>query len=123
MTTYIATFSTEAETGSCDIDAENPRQALQVARKTWEVDPDAIDWEHYCERQGLTDITIKDESEDVLLEWRDPAESVRQAASELLEALELCEDALSDLARLDDGTPSVSALLAARAAIAKARAQ
>ena len=43
------------------------------------------------------------------------------AATEMLDALELCEDALADLARLDDGTPSVSALHAARAAIAKAK--
>jgi transcription initiation factor IIE alpha subunit len=41
------------------------------------------------------------------------------AAPDLLEALELCEDVL---ARLDDGTPSISALHAARAAIAKATA-
>jgi len=43
------------------------------------------------------------------------------AAPELLDALELCEDALADLARLDDGTPSISALQSARAAIAKAK--
>ena len=40
---------------------------------------------------------------------------------EMLKALELCEDVLSDLARLDDGTPSLSALHAARDAIAKAK--
>jgi hypothetical protein len=39
----------------------------------------------------------------------------------MLDALCLCEEALSDLARLDDGTPSVSALNMARAVIAKAR--
>jgi hypothetical protein len=44
------------------------------------------------------------------------------AAPDLLEALELCEDVLAELARLDDGTPSISALHAARAAIAKATA-
>jgi hypothetical protein len=121
MTTYIVNFRTEAEHGSCDIDADTPQQALQLARKTWEDDPDAIDWEHYCERPRLTDIAILDESDGVLLEWRDRDESVRLAATELLEALELCEDALSDLARLDDGTPSISALHAARAAIAKAK--
>src|ERR1700679_4257089 len=43
------------------------------------------------------------------------------AAPELVEALELCEDVLSELARLDDGTPSISALNAARKAIAKAK--
>ena len=43
------------------------------------------------------------------------------AAPEMLDALILCEDALSELARLDDGTPSISALIAARSAIARAK--
>ena len=38
----------------------------------------------------------------------------------MLEALHLCEDVLSDLARLDDGTPSVSALNLFRTVIAEA---
>ena len=70
------------------ITAETPQQALELARKTWEGDPDAIHWEHYCERQCLTDIVVMDESEDVLLAWKDPDESVRLAAPDLLEALE-----------------------------------
>jgi hypothetical protein len=41
---------------------------------------------------------------------------------DLLEALELCVDCLDELARLDDGTPSISALNMAREAIAKATA-
>lgn len=42
------------------------------------------------------------------------------AAPDMLEALQLCEEVLSDLARLDDGTPSVSALRMARDAITRA---
>jgi hypothetical protein len=42
-------------------------------------------------------------------------------APDWLEALELCEDALSDPARLDDGTPSIRALIAARAVIARVK--
>jgi hypothetical protein len=42
------------------------------------------------------------------------------AAPRMLEALHLCEDVLSDLARLDDGTPSVSALNMLRTVIAQA---
>lgn len=42
------------------------------------------------------------------------------AAPEMFEALELCEDVLSELARLDDGTPSISALHMARDALSKA---
>jgi hypothetical protein len=45
---------------------------------------------------------------------------IMAAAPEMLAALELCEDVLAKLARLDDGTPSISALDAARAALAKA---
>jgi hypothetical protein len=45
---------------------------------------------------------------------------LRDAAPELLDALRLCEEVLTDLARLDDGTPSISALTMARNAIAKA---
>ena len=43
------------------------------------------------------------------------------AAAEMLRVVELCEDVLSDLSRLDDGTPSVSALNATREVIAKAK--
>jgi hypothetical protein len=43
------------------------------------------------------------------------------ASPEMLDALELCEDALAELSRLDDGTCSTSALIAAREALAKAR--
>jgi hypothetical protein len=43
------------------------------------------------------------------------------AAPDLLGALELCEDVLSDLARLDDGTPSISALNLVRAVLAKVK--
>jgi len=44
----------------------------------------------------------------------------RTRTDELAEALELCVECLSEFSRLDDGTPSVSALLQARAALAKA---
>ncbi len=40
------------------------------------------------------------------------------AAPKMLDALVLCEDVLSELARLDDCTPSVSALQRTREAIA-----
>lgn len=42
------------------------------------------------------------------------------AAPAMLAALELCADVLAELARLDDGTPSIAALNQARAAIRKA---
>jgi hypothetical protein len=39
----------------------------------------------------------------------------------MLNALRLCEDVLSDLARLDDGTPSITALNLVRAVLAKTK--
>ena len=47
--------------------------------------------------------------------------SVISAATEMFDALQLCEEVLAWLARLDDGTPSVSALHMARDALAKAK--
>ena len=44
-------------------------------------------------------------------------------APEMFDALELCEDALADLSRLDDGTCSTSALIAARKVLDKARSR
>jgi len=51
----------------------------------------------------------------------DKAKRRRDAAPEMFKALELCVDALDELARLDDGTPSISALHLARAVLTKAR--
>jgi hypothetical protein len=52
---------------------------------------------------------------------RIPNASLISAATEMFDALELCEEVLAWLARLDDGTPSVSALHMARDALAKAK--
>ena len=52
--------------------------------------------------------------------WRDDDDFIA-AFSEMFDALELCVDALAELSRLDDGTCSVSALIRAREALAKAR--
>jgi len=49
--------------------------------------------------------------------WRGKA----SAAPEMFDALALCEEVLSGFARLDDGTPSVSALHMARDALARAK--
>jgi len=62
-----------------------------------------------------------DDEGDTLAEQSRANAALLVAAPELLEALELCVDVLGELARLDDGTPSVSALNMARAALAKAR--
>jgi len=73
------------------------------------------DLRHFCDREGF-DFSY----ESARAQMHYGAETQGEF-TELLEALELCEEALSELARSDDGTPSISALHAARAAIAKAK--
>lgn len=61
-----------------------------------------------------------DEDDDALEAEARANAALLAAAPEMLAALELCADVLSELARLDDGTPSISALTLTRAAISKA---
>lgn len=118
MPTYTAEFHTDAEWALLDIKAATPEKALTKARA---VEPDTLDFQPYDERQPVNYITIRDQDCNDLAEWQADELRVQLAAQEMLEALELCEDVLSELSRLDDGTPSVSALNMARAAIAKAK--
>jgi hypothetical protein len=78
-------------------------------------------FESYDGGQPVDEIVIRDKAgKDVAL-WLSEERRLRSAARDMLEALELCVDCLAELARLDDGTPSMSALDQARAAIAKAK--
>ena len=97
----------------------------------WRVEP--LQWDHGASiaivANGQIIATIspenEDEEPDMHTAKRGPHDeanaSLIAAAPEMFEALQLCEDVLSDLARLDDGTPSVSALNMARATIAQAK--
>lgn len=118
MPTYTAEFHTDAEWALLDIQAATPAKALKKARA---IDPATLDFEPYGDRQPVNYITIRDQDGNDRAEWQADDLRLELAAADLLEALELCEDVLADLARLDDGTPSISALNLARAAIAKAK--
>jgi hypothetical protein len=118
MPTYTAEFHTDAEWALLDIKAPTPDKALAKARS---IDPDTLDFEAYGELLPVNYITIRNKDCNDLAEWQSDDLRLQKAAPDMLEALELCEDVLSDLARSDDGTPSVSALNMARAAIAKAK--
>lgn len=129
MKTYSILFAEDVpHYGFAEIEAENDAAALAAARDydLCEVTIDA-EWENsVCKRivhiedpTGKTvfyDIPL----DDYFLRCGEKARRLCDAAAEMLEALKLCEDVLSDLARLDDGTPSVSALHMARNAIASA---
>jgi hypothetical protein len=123
MPTYTVTFRSATRWAEQTIRARTPRAALTKARQTFDADPLSLDWEdyHHDGLEMLEEIVVSDDSDAELAAWLSEDARLCLAADDLLEALALCENALSDLARLDDGTCSVSALHAARAAIAKAK--
>jgi hypothetical protein len=113
-----------------EIQAENDAQAVELAK--------AFDWfglpsdpDHhsavlrrivYIEDGAASEIVDENIPLDnwFLREGDEKRQALYDAAADMLEALRLCEEVLSGLARTDDGTPSVSALHMARDVIAKA---
>ena len=97
----------------------------------WHVEP--LQWDHgasiaiVANGQIICTIAPENEEDDVTMETairgpRDEANACLIAvAPEMLDALELCEHVLSELAQHDDGTQSISARDVARQAIAKAK--
>jgi len=100
-----------------DVEAESIAEALAKARSQSEdeygepCDGAGYDWDEF---------EITSDNADECIRNLEPALLVEIAAPELLEAAILAEDVLSELARLDDGTPSISALNLLRNAIKKA---
>jgi hypothetical protein len=121
MTTYnVTAWCSLPNYTTFEVEAESVEDALAKA-KTQAKDecPEpcngpSYDWDEF-------EICADDASE--YIRCLKPERAAEIAAQEMLEALRLCEEVLSDLARLDDGTPSVSALNMARDAIAKATEQ
>jgi hypothetical protein len=103
-----------------EVEADSIDRALQLAKTLVNDEPaEPCDGRSYDWNEFL----VCADNSDEYLRYYEPALAAEIAAQEMLEALRLCEEVLSDLARLDDGTPSVSALHMARAAIAKAAGQ
>lgn len=130
MKTYTILFAEDVpHYGTVEIEARNVAAALKAA-KAYDLSEVITDpeWENsVCRRiVHIEDPEGNTVAHDIALDGfflrsgGDKDRTLCDAAAEMLEALRLCEDVLSELARLDDGTPSVSALNAVRAAIAKA---
>jgi hypothetical protein len=131
MKTYSVLFAEDVpHYGAVEIKARNPAAALKAA-KAYDLSQVTTDpvWDNSVSKRI---VYIEDADGNMLhcdvplddYHLRHGGEAERRlcdAAAEMLRVLELCEDVLSDLARLDDGTPSVSELNAARAVIAKAK--
>jgi hypothetical protein len=118
MPRYTAEFRTDVDFATRIFRARSPQDALKKARAFAEKQIDALSFEHYSGAHPINEIAVSDAAGDEAVLWQDEDLRLRLAAGDLFDALESCVDCLTNLARLDDGTPSVSALEQARAAIA-----
>jgi hypothetical protein len=121
MPSYTAEFRTDVDFATRIFPARSPQDALKKARAFAENQIDELSFEHYSGAHPINEIEVSVADGDETALWQDEDLRLRLAAGDLFDALELCVDCLADLARLDDGTPSVSALEQARAAIARVK--
>ena len=121
MKTYTAEFRSDVDYATREFKARSPRDALRKARAFSDGHADALSFEHYSGAHPINEIAVHDAAGDEVALWQDEDLRLRLAAGDLFDALELCVECLSELTRLDDGTPSVSALDRARAAIARVK--
>jgi len=131
MKNYTVLFAEDVpHYGTAEIQAVSDEAALEAAKAydTSEVTLEAV-WENSVSKRivFIEDPDGNTIHHDVPLDEYDLRYGGQKdrllcdAAPLMFQTLELCEDVLSDLARLDDGTPSVSALNMARQALAKAK--
>jgi hypothetical protein len=131
MKTYSILYAEEVPHYTAhEIQAKNDAEAIELARAfDWFGPPSDPDHHSavlrrivYIEDDAASEIVDENIPLDnwFLREGDEKRQALYDAAADMLEALRLCEQVLSDLARTDDGTPSVSALHMARDAIAKA---
>ncbi len=123
MKAYTVLFAEDVpHYGAAEIEAEDDAAALEVA-KAYDLSEVTNDpeWENsVCKRiVHIEDAEGKTIFHDVPLD--NYFLGLDGERAEMLDALALCEEVLSDLARLDDGTPSASALNMVRAILAKAK--
>jgi len=121
MQTYNVDFRTDADYAIRQFRARSPKAALKKALVFYDERPEDLMFQSYDGGDPVNEIEVLAADGGSVAVWHDDDLRLRLAAGDMLAALELCVDCLADLARLDDGTPSVSALDRARAAIARAK--
>jgi hypothetical protein len=99
MKTYTATFRTDAEFATREIKAATPEQALKKARRLYDDDPFDLMFESYDGGMPVNEIAIADADHDELAVWRDDDMRLRNAARDLLDALEQAVQALNTAPR------------------------
>jgi hypothetical protein len=90
MTTYTATFRTDAEYAIREFAADTPEQALTKARRFYKAYADRLLFERYDDSGPVNEIVIVcDEQGHHLAVWLDDDQRLRLAARDLLVAAEL----------------------------------
>jgi hypothetical protein len=121
MPTYTVNFRTDADFATRRFTARSPQHALKKALAFYDERTEDLIFEGYNSGTLVNEIIVRDAGGEEVALWQDDDLRLRLAAGDMLAALDLCVDCLADLARLDDGTPSISALDQARTVIARAR--
>jgi hypothetical protein len=86
--TYRAEFFTGADYARRAFEADTPQEALELARQFYDENLGELDFRTYDSIEPLDQIQIWDPEHGVLALWESPDYLVRQAAFELLNALE-----------------------------------
>jgi hypothetical protein len=86
---YRAEFFTPADYAVRDFEAATPEQALQLARDFYDDDMGELDFRSYDDNAGLDQIQIWDSERGVLASWESEDYRLRNAAPQLLTALQL----------------------------------
>lgn len=123
MPKYEITFNTDAEYATCEVDAPNPKSAMEEAHRIKDEDPDSLLWENY---QGnsfeIHAIILHDEEGNELNEWVSEEQLLRNAAADMFAALEEVVREYSADTPDTNGCEEPS-IEKARAAIAKAKGE
>jgi len=93
--TYRAEFFTCADYANRDFEAGSPQDALQLARKFYDDNLGELDFRSYDSIEALDQVQIWDRERGVLALWESPDYLVRQAATELLNAIDQAVAALN----------------------------
>lgn len=88
MKTYRAEFFTVADWAFRDIEAETPKQALQIAREFYDDHLVELNFCSYDDIEPLDLVQIWKDGEGALATWESEEYRLRMAAKDLLEALE-----------------------------------
>jgi hypothetical protein len=98
-TSYRAEFFTAADYAHRNFEAGSPEEALQLARQFYEDNLVELDFRSYDDNAGLDQIQIWDRKRGTLASWESDDYRLRNAAPQLLAALQLILPHYAELLR------------------------